>query len=99
MSTKSPIKDPTKPPSHVALTLSNTLQQNPNYELTAIFSRDAKNYAVVNGTILSVGDKLANMLVTEISHAQVTMNDKSAANKQVVLELSGSVSIKKQVSQ
>lgn len=96
-------QDPTRPPSVIVQQLAPELAIKPKYELTAIFTRDNHQYAVVNGNVVKAGDPLADMLITEISGSNLTMKhvstsqDKALRNN-VVLELSGSVNIKKQVN-
>lgn len=93
------IQDPTKPPTKPNTQSSAQQTLTPKYVLTAIFSRSTQNYAVINGSILKVGDSLANIQVVEINESSVVIREQSSSKKDVVLELDGSVSVKKQVSQ
>jgi hypothetical protein len=95
-------QDPTRPPSVMVQQLAPELAIKPEFELTAIFTRDNHQYAVVNGNVVKTGDPVADMLITEISRSNLTMKhirySQDAALKEiVVLELSGSVNVKKQV--
>lgn len=94
------LQDPTRPPSVIVQQLAPELALAPEYELTAIFTRNNQQYAVVNGTVLKKGDSLANMLVSEISATSLTFEDllsTEQAEQIRVLELRGAVNIKKQV--
>lgn len=95
-------QDPTRPPSVIVQQLSPELAIKPEYELTAIFTRNNLQYAVVNGNVVTRGDPVADMLITEISGSNLTMkqtrsSQNTALKEIVVLELSGSVNVKKQV--
>lgn len=86
--------DPTRPPNIMAVQLSKQLNVKPSYELTAIFTRNNKQYAVVNGSVLKAGDSIADMYVKEISADRVVMHKQHARGDKLVLQLSGSVSVK-----
>jgi len=95
-------QDPTRPPSVIVQQLAPELSIKPEYELTAIFTRNNHQYAVVNGNVVKTGDPVANMLVTGISASNLTMEhvgtSQYASSKDIlVLELSGTVNVKKQV--
>ncbi len=94
-------QDPTQPPSKAAKQSSTKEQPAPQYVLTAIFNRSSQTYAVINGNILTVGDFLADIQVVDIKETSVVIRDPSSSQtqKDVVLELNSSVSVKKQVSQ
>lgn len=90
--------DPTRPPSVIVQQLKQALEVAPEYELTAIFTRDKQQYAVVNGNVVKAGDPIANMLVTNITGTNLTMKNAASSEDTMVLELSGAVSIKTQVT-
>jgi hypothetical protein len=97
-------QDPTRPPSVIVQQLAPELAIKPKYELTAIFTRDNHQYAVVNGNVVKAGDPIADMLITEISAFNLTMKPSRTAQDislrdSLVLELSGSVNVKKQVKE
>jgi hypothetical protein len=91
-------RDPTRPPSVIVAQLAQALAVKPKYELTAIFTRNKQQYAVVNGAIVKAGDPIANMMVTDISSSNLTMQNNASPQKPMVLELNGAVTIKTQVS-
>lgn len=96
-------QDPTRPPSVIVQQLAPELAIKPKYELTAIFTRNNHQYAVVNGNVVKAGDPIADMLITEISAFNLTMKPSRTAQDtslqdSLVLELSGSVNVKKQVT-
>lgn len=96
-------QDPTRPPSVIVQQLAPELAIKPKYELTAIFTRNNHQYAVVNGNVVKAGDPVADMLITEISAFNLTMKPSRTAQDKslkdtLVLELSGSVNVKKQVT-
>jgi hypothetical protein len=96
-------QDPTRPPSVIVQQLAPELAIKPKYELTAIFTRNNHQYAVVNGNVVKAGDPIADMLITEISAFNLTMKPSRTAQDRslqdsLVLELSGSVNVKKQVT-
>jgi len=95
-------QDPTRPPSVIVQQLAPELAIKPEYELTAIFTRNNNQYAVVNGKVVKAGDPVADMLVTEISASNLTLQHSPSAQDTplaeiVVIELNGSVNVKKQV--
>lgn len=96
-------QDPTRPPSVIVQQLAPELAIKPKYELTAIFTRNNHQYAVVNGHVVKAGDPVADMLITDISAFNLTMKPSRTAQDTsledtLVLELSGSVNVKKQVT-
>lgn len=96
-------QDPTRPPSVIVQQLAPELAIKPKYELTAIFTRNNHQYAVVNGNVVKAGDPIADMLITEISAFNLTMKPSrttqdTSLEDSLVLELSGSVNVKKQVT-
>jgi hypothetical protein len=94
--------DPTRPPSVMVQQLAPELMADPQYELTAIFLRNNQQYAVVNGNVVKTGDPIADMVVSGISGTKLTMSyaksSRDARKDLVVLELSGAVSVKTQVT-
>lgn len=100
-------KDPTRPPSVVVQQLAAQLSVNPEYELTAIFTRNNQQYAVLNGDVVATGDPVADMIISQISGTNLTMkrnptatasSRNSGAGNTIVLELNGTVDVKKQVT-
>lgn len=100
------LRDPTRPPSVVVQQLAAQFSDNPEYQLTAIFKRNDQQYAVLNGDIVTKGDSVADMFVTEITGSNITMrrgsstinSSNSAFPSTLVLELNGAVNVKKQVT-
>ncbi|MFT6267466.1 MAG: hypothetical protein ACJAVV_000264 [Alphaproteobacteria bacterium] len=94
--------DPTRPPSVIVQQLAPELMVDPKYELTAIFMRNNQQYAVINGNVVKTGDPVADMFVSGISGTTLTMkygtSSRDAAKDDLVIELSGAVSVKKQVT-
>ena len=90
-------KDPTRPPSVIVQQLAQEVAVKPEFELTAIFTRNDQQYAVVNGAVLKTGDAFANMLVAEITTTQLVLEDAQTAQEVKVLELHGAINVKKQV--
>lgn len=90
-------QDPTRPPSIFVQQLESELERKPEFQLTAIFIRNNKQYAVVNGTVLKAGDALDDMLVSEITPHNLTLQHAQHAKQIKVLELHGAISVKKQV--
>jgi hypothetical protein len=99
-------RDPTRPPSVVVQQLAAQLAVNPEYQLTAIFKRNDQQYAVLNGDIVTTGDPVADMFISDITGDNLTMqrspssrnSTNSAFPNTLVLELQGTVNIKKQVT-
>ena len=89
-------QDPTRPPSVVVAQLAKKLEIKPEYQLTAIFTRNQQQYAIVNGEIVTTGDSLANMYVSNITTSSLSMHDRASSKEIMVLELSGAASVKKQ---
>ena len=91
-------QDPTRPPSGAIVQLAEGVAVVDDYRLTAIFTRNNRQYAVVNGEVYTRGDRFSGMSVIEITHDSLTLND--IANKESkVLKLRPSISVKKQVEQ
>ncbi len=90
-------QDPTRPPSVIVQQLSEELAIKPEFELTAIFTRNKQQYAVVNGTVLKTGDALDDMVVTQISDTNITLQNTDSSQLEETLELHGALNIKKQV--
>lgn len=95
-------KDPTRPPSVIVQHLKPELAMKAEYELTAIFTRNNLQYAVVNGNVVKTGDPINDMLVTGISNSNLTMekaatSTNTSSKDTLILELSGSINVKKQV--
>lgn len=91
-------QDPTRPPSMIVQQLAPELAIKPAYELTAIFTRNNRQYAVVNGNVVKTGDPVANMRVAEISGSNLTLQHATSSRDIMVLELSGAVTVKTQVT-
>jgi hypothetical protein len=91
-------EDPTRPPNFVAQQQEIAQVGEPRYVLSAIFSKNNERFAIVNGHIVKSGDKLANMLVTDILSDKLTLTNTSASQDTLVLELSGAVTVKTQVT-
>jgi len=92
------MQDPTGPPNMMAVQLSESLKLEPKFELTAIFTRNAKQYAVVNGNIVTTGDTVADMFVIDITNDQVVMENPQSKDAATVIDLAGAISVKKQVT-
>lgn len=90
-------QDPTRPPSVIVQQLSEELAIKPEFELTAIFTRNRQQYAVVNGSVLKTGDALDDMVVTQISDTNITLQNTDSSQLEETLELYGALNIKKQV--
>ncbi len=91
-------QDPTRPPSIATAQLANDLDIKPEFELTAIFTRNQRQYAVVNGNVVTTGDSLADMVISDISTSTISMLDTASSKQTLVLELNGASQVKVQVS-
>ncbi|WP_395339850.1 hypothetical protein PN836_015475 [Ningiella sp. W23] len=94
-------QDPTRPPSVIVQQLQ-PLQKNVGFNLSAIFTRDARRYAVVNGEVLAQGDQIMGMQVMMINDQEVTLGhlskiDTSLSKDDIVLSVQNNSSMSKQV--
>lgn len=97
--TKSQIvkRDPTRPPNYVNDVLSPVNSPEPEFQLSAIFTRNNQQYAIVNGDVVKAGDMLNGMLVSEIGAHSLTLRNTNNAQHTTVLKMHGLMSVKKQV--
>lgn len=91
-------RDPTRPPGVISMQLADELAIQPEYKLTAIFTRNAQQYAVLNGNIVKKGDAFEDMTVIDITSSQIVMSDKGNKNKALIIDLFGASDIKEQVT-
>lgn len=90
-------QDPTRPPSVIAQQLAPLQDLNSGFNLSAIFTRDAQRYAVVNGEVLRQGDEIMGMTISTIDASNVTLIDSRFGAKDIVLQVQTSSGMSKQV--
>lgn len=66
-----PLQDPTRPASHS----TRMVQGEASLQLQAVFLHEAGNRAVVDGRLIQVGDRIANMRVQSIAANKVRLVD------------------------
>ena len=90
-------QDPTRPPSASLQQLAPINQVTAALNLSAIFTRNAQRYAVVNGEILKQGDNIMGMQIATIDGFEVTLTDPNSGAKALVLKVQNGSSMSKQV--
>ena len=89
--------DPTKPlAAHYKVANKVESRTTAAYKLSAIFTRNDEQYAVINEQVLTVGDSIGNKRVAVISATNLILED-IEANEATVLELFNSTNVKTQV--
>jgi hypothetical protein len=90
-------QDPTRPPSVIAQQLAPLQELNAGFNLSAIFTRNAQRYAVVNGEVLKQGDEIMGMKISTIDASNVTLTDTRFGAKDIVLQVQKGSGMSKQV--
>lgn len=90
-------QDPTRPPSVIAQQLTPLQEANTDFNLSAIFTRNAQRYAVVNGEVLKLGDEIMGMEIATIDASNVTLSDPRSGAKDIVLQVQNGSGMSKQV--
>lgn len=90
-------QDPTRPPSVIAQQLAPLQELNAGFNLSAIFTRNAQRYAVVNGEILKQGDEIMGMKISAIDASNVTLTDARFGAQDIVLQVQKGSGMSKQV--
>ncbi|WP_371193512.1 hypothetical protein [Glaciecola sp. SC05] len=90
-------QDPTRPPSVIAQQLAPLQEFNAGFNLSAIFTRNAQRYAVVNGEILKQGDEIMGMKISTIDASNVTLTDARFGSEDIVLQVQKGSGMSKQV--
>jgi len=95
------VKDPTKPPSVIVQQLAKEIKPKNELKLSAIFKRQNKLYAVINGEIFSAGEKLegvdVDMKVEEIDAGTVVLKSLGQDELTTKLTVDEQAQISKQV--
>lgn len=81
---KKPLRDPTEPSGVVVKVNETKIIRESNPQLTAIFISGERRTAIIDGQVLSVGDKLGTKRVKEIGQYSVKLDDKG---KETILNL------------
>lgn len=89
--------DPTRPPNIIAQQLAPLQQLHTGVKLSAIFTRSAQRYAVVNGEVLKLGDEIIGMKISSIDASHVTLKNLRAGEKDLILEVQNSAGMSKEV--
>lgn len=91
------LSDPTKPGNTPERVLVESAEAKAVFNLSAIFTRNNKRYAIIDGKALQSGDTIADMQIREIKDSRVVLQNKDDVNTQIELKLLGIVDVKKQV--
>lgn len=92
-------KDPTRPSAFMVKQEQVNAVPNTDFVLSAIFTRNAKKYAVVNGEVLAQNDVIGNKRVVLITQTNLILEDTEAQEEALILELFSSTTVKTQVTQ
>ncbi|MFC4701076.1 hypothetical protein ACFO4O_12960 [Glaciecola siphonariae] len=90
-------QDPTRPPSVIAQQLTPLQKVNAPFNVSAIFTRNDRRYAVVNGQVLKQGDEILGMKVSGIEASNVTLSDLTSSANDIVLQVQNNAGMSKQV--